>query len=425
MGKFITVIARFFASIFALFFVVTTILALIFYGIYQQMFNAALYKNVLIEQKIYEHLPEIVGVALMSSFSSSPCTQNPLVCSIDGASPELQVCLTTALGSSAYQEIGSGQRSSTEAELVLAQPCLEKYSTPQTDFSQPGKIDPDGGSGIPSYFQNLTAADWQAMLAISLPGDDLRTMTESMLDQMVAYLNGEMDSINVPLDKLKERLMGPAGADLIMQLINSQPACTAQDLMQMASGTINGNMILFLCKPPEDMVPIIAFLLPEILKSVVPQIPDVAIIIKPPAPGGPAPGTGPFGADLITTIRTIRLIMRLSPLVPLIFLLGITLFAVRSLTSWMRWWGIPIFISGTMALGLGILTQPVLDMAWTMVIVPQIPPIIPTGISNIGLDLLNSIVHSIANGMVLWVVIFLGFGLAAWIGSFFIKQKIV
>jgi hypothetical protein len=362
MGKFITVIARFFASIFAIFFVVTTILALIFYGIYQQMFNAALYKNVLIEQKIYEHLPEIVGVALMSSYSSSPCTQNPLVCSIDGASPELQ---------------------------------------------------------------NLTAADWQAMLAISLPVDDLRIMTESMLDQMVAYLNGEMDSINVPLDKLKERLMGPAGADLIMQLINSQPACTAQDLMQMASGTINGNMILFLCKPPEDMVPIIAFLMPEILKSVVPQIPDVAIIIKPPAPGGPAPGTGPFGADVVTTIRTIRLIMRLSPLVPLIFLLGITLFAVRSLTSWMRWWGIPIFISGTMALGLGILTQPVLDMAWTMVIVPQIPPIIPTGISNIGLDLLNSIVHSIANGMVLWVVIFLGFGLAAWIGSFFIKQKMV
>jgi len=468
MRKFFTVIARFIASIFAILFVITTILALLLTTLNQQIFSSNLYKNALAEQNIYERLPEIVGAVLTSSLLTDPCAQNPLACNIDGASPELQACLTTALGPDAYEAIGSGQRSPTDVELQLAQPCLDQYGSHQTAsgfqpgetllnaspdvqacvkqaigeqaydelfnnqrpptetenqlmspcLAQSGTGGPGGGSGMPPFMQNLTAADWQAILTILLPPGDLQTMTESALDQIFAYLNGGTDRVTVPLVKLKERLTGPTGTDLIMQMINSLPSCTEQEMAQMTSGTSNGGMVL--CKPPEDALAAVIPQLQEQLNVVASQLPDEAAIIKPPSPGAPSFGTGPIGVDPITTFRMVRLMIPLTLLLPLAFLLLVTLFAVRSLKSWMRWWGIPIFVSGALALGLGVSALPALNVAFTFI---GIPPSIPTDIARIGLDLVRSIVLTISERIDLQAIILLAFGLAAWIGSCFIKTK--
>jgi hypothetical protein len=417
MRKFFTVIARGIAVIFAILFVIATVLAILLITINGQVFNSKLYKDALVEQNIYGRLPEIVGLALTNSFFSNPCAQNQLACNIDGASPELQACLTSALGTAAYEAIGSGQRTPTDAELQLAQPCLDQYGTPQTGGSQSGP----GVSGMPPFMQNLTSADWQAILTILLPPDALKTMTESTLDQMFAYLNGKTNTVAVGLEPLKARLSGQGGVNLVMQLLNSQPPCTEQDLTQMITGMSNGGMVF--CKPPEDVLPLVDSILPDLLNSVVPQIPDKAILIKPPAPGTPPAGAGPFGADPIATIRTVRLIMRLSPLIPLAFLLMVTVFAVRSLKSWMRWWGIPICIAGTITLGLGISALPILNSAWNTLILPRIPPYIPVDIVNIGMELVRSIAHTLAGQVILLAIIFLVFGLGFWIGSTFIHGK--
>ncbi len=425
MRKFFTVIARFIATLFAILFVITTILAILLTTINRQLFNANLYKNALVEQNIYERLPEIAGVAVtsMSGFLSNPCAENPLACNIDGASPELQACLTTALGPDVYQALGSGQRKPTEAELQLAQPCLDQYGSQQTADPQSGTGDSEGAGGMPSFMQNLTAEDWQAILTILLPPDDLQTMTESALDQLFAYLDGETDTATVSLVKLKERLAGQAGTDLIMQLINSQPPCTEQEMAQMTGGTSDGGMVL--CKPPEDVLPIVVAQLQEQLNAVVTTIPDEATIIKPATPAPASSNPGPLGDsnDPVSMIRMARLIMRLSPLLPLVFLLLVTLFAVRSLKSWMRWWGIPLFVSGAIALALGISALPALTAAWSMFVIPRIPPYIPPNIAGIGQELVRSIVHAITEGIALRAVILLAIGLAAWIGSYFIKTK--
>jgi hypothetical protein len=413
--KFLTVIARVIAAIFAFFFVITTLLAILLTTLNGQMFNARLYKNALVTQNIYSRLPEIVGAAITSNVLSNPCARNQLVCSMDGASPELQTCLTTALGTAAYQAIGSGARTPTSTELRLAQPCLDQYG--KGINSQSGT----GGSGMPSFLQNLTAADWQAMLTILLPPDTLKSMTESTLDQMFAYLNGEAASVSVPLVTLKQHLLGPSGANLILQLLNSQQPCSKEDLAQLTSGMSNGGIVF--CKPPEDVLPLVTSLLPDLLNSVVPQIPDKAFIINPPAPGAPTPGSGPFGADPISTLRTIRLVMRLSLLIPLIFLILVTLFAVRNIKSWMRWWGIPFFVTGAITLVLGITIIPALNIAWIWFIAPQIPVFIPVEIPTVGLELFRSILKTLSGWIILPGVIICVLGLSAWIGSTFIKMK--
>jgi hypothetical protein len=418
MRAFLTVLARILASISTFFFVVTTILAIFLTSLNLKVFDAALYKNALVQQNIYTRLPEIIGVALTSSSLRNPCTQNPLACSMDGASPELQTCLTTALGQAAYQAIGSGQRNPSDAEVKLAQPCLDQFGSPQTSNPQSGS---GGPGGMPAFFQNLSAANWQSLVTIVLPPDELKAMTESTLDQLFAFLNGETNTVAIPLDKLKERLAGTSGANLFMQLLNSQPPCTMQDVLQMLSGTSNGGMVL--CNPPKIIQPTLTAILPDLLNLAVPQIPDQVIIIKPPAAGSPNPGSGPFGTDPINTIRIIRWIMRLSFLFPLAFLLLITVFAVRSIKSWMLWWGIPFFVSGTISLVLAILAVPVLSAAWLVFIVPRIPPVIPANITGIGLDILRTIILAISKGIILWAILLLAIGLAAWIGSYFFKIR--
>jgi hypothetical protein len=416
--KLITVIARIIAGIFAGLFVFSALLAILLTTINGQMFNSTLYKNALVDQNIYGRLPEIVGAAITTSVAYDPCAQNQLACSMDGASPELQACLTTALGSAAYQSIGTGARVPTSVELQLAQPCLDRYGATQNTNLQPGT----GGSGMPFFLQNLTMADWQDILTILLPPETLKNMTESTLDQVFAYLNGEVNSVSVPLAIFKDRLLGLAGKDLFMQLLNSLQPCNEQDLSQLILGTSNGGTVL--CKPPENMIPIVTALVPDLLNSIVPMIPDKAFIIKAPAPGTPSPGSGPFGADPLSSLHTIRLVMRLSFLIPLIFLLLVTLFAVRSYKSWMRWWGIPFFITGIIGLGLGLSIIPAFNATWTWLIEPRIPVFLPTVLPQTGLELFRSIIHTLSGWIIVPSVILCVIGLGGWIGSTYVKRHI-
>ena len=115
--------------------------------------------------------------------------------------------------------------------------------------------------------------------------------------------------------------------------------------------------------------------------------------------------------------------MRLSPLIPLIFLLLVTILAVRDLKSWMRWWGISYCLSGAITFGLGISALPLLNIAWTGLIVPHMPAFIPPVISNTGLALLQDVIHSLSGWIILPALVLFTVGLAAFIVSYVIKTR--
>ncbi len=390
MRQFLTMVARIIAAICVFLFVVTTVLAILITTLNGQIFNASLYKNALVEQNIYARLPEIIGAVISSSFSKDVCSQNQLACSIDGASPELHTCLTTALGAEAYQAIGSGSRSPTLPEIQLTQPCLDRYGLGQSTNIQGGT----SAGGMPSFMGNITTADWQALLTSFLPPATLKAMTESTLDQVFAYLNGEAKSIYIPLDAVKQSLLSPSGAAVFLQVLNTQQPCNEQDLSQFLTGTSIGGLVF--CRPPEVILPLVKVVLPELLKAVVPQIPDKVFIILPHAAGTPVPGSGTFGTDPIFTLRTVRLFMRFSLLIPLTFLLLVTLFAVRSIKSWMQWWGIPFLAAGIISVGLGVAIVPAFNTTWTWFIASRIPIFIPAILPEVGQELFRSILTTLS-----------------------------
>lgn len=481
MRKVLTIFARFIAASFAILFVITAVLALLLFNVERQLFNPHFYKKAITEQQLYDHLPGIIGELLTTSMSYNPCAQNPLLC--EDISPELRVCYEQTLGNERYVTLASGKEKPTEAEMQAIQPCLDQYSggTISTTGEQPSGENPlptappdvqacvkqaigenaynelfnnkrspteaeiqqitpcfgqagtgnfgnQGGAqgGMPPFMQNLKASDWETIISILLPANELQTITENILDQMFAYLNGETDSVSVSLVRLKERVTGQAGKDALRQLMAAQPPCTEEQLVQMAAGALGGEGGIVFCNPPEE---ILAIMLPEFqsqLGNLAKQIPDEAVIIKPyTGPLGATPGSGPLSADPFTTIRYVRLGLRWSPFLPFAFLLLVTLFGVRSLKGWLRWWGIPIFFVGAIALLPGIAMLPALNWAWNNFVVTRIPPFLSADVANIGHKLATYIIHSLSEQIIFQTAILLAMGLAMWVGSCFIKTRAV
>jgi len=189
-----------------------------------------LYKQALAEEGVYERLPAIVGETLVTTSLFNPCEQNPLACKIDNASPELQTCLKSALGQDAYVAIGSGIRNPSETELQLAQPCLDQ-------FEQPGSITPAVQSGMPPFMQNLHVSDWETIIRLVLPPQELKLMTEDVLDEVFSFLNAKRDGVKISLVGIKDRLSGQSGVDVIKQFLKAQAPCTQEQLDQISSTT--------------------------------------------------------------------------------------------------------------------------------------------------------------------------------------------
>ena len=130
-------IAKSIAALFAVLFIITSILVLLLISFDHTLLQSVTYKRALAENKAYEQVPVLVAeqFAAVKDFLADPCGSNPLGCAINGASPELKACLTDALGGEeAYQQIGTGQRRATEAELISSQPCIDEYGKPTSRY---------------------------------------------------------------------------------------------------------------------------------------------------------------------------------------------------------------------------------------------------------------------------------------------------
>jgi hypothetical protein len=419
-------IARAVAAFFALLFVLVTIPVLLLVNVDHILFNAATYKRALLENEVYTRFPTLVAdqFSLVGDFLANPCAANPLGCALDNASPELQTCLNEALGPSAYEEIGTGARSPTEAELQTAQTCLDQFPNQPPAGSEDGSSGENSAAGPMVFLNNLSPQNWQALIALLLPPEDLQPMTESTLDQVLVYLNGRADTVTLSLVNLKARLSGPAGQEAIQLLLEAQPPCTDQQLAQIASGNLGGEgQSTLICTAPGLIQAVLQAELQRQLEQAVAGIPDQAVLIKPTA-AQPASGSGPLGSDPLAALQLIRLLLRFSPLLPLALLLLVTLFGVRSMKGWLRWWGIPLFITGLIVLGVGLAALPVLDWIWTHIVLAKIPAMFST--SSL-VPLAHDLLHTVAGQFATWLAIEAGIvaalGLGAIIGSSFIKPR--
>jgi hypothetical protein len=472
MRKFISFISKFIAVLFSILFVATTVLILMFVNMQHTLLNPETHKRFLSENRVYEQLPALIAEqsASLERFLAEPCTDAPLVCAMGDAPLELQTCLTESLGGQAYTDIHSGQREPTAAELDSSQACLDQYELLKTETeagsandnplsSAPAKVQdcarqsigdaafealnngqrpatkretrqinscirqarrearlehPGIGGDLMVILHDFSPAQWEELIRFLLPAADLQRTTESALEDAFSYLKGERDSASVSMVELKMRLMGTAGDELILLLLKAQPPCTEEQKAQINAGNFeNGGATAIYCAASGETLAKVIPPMRNRLSRVASQIPDRVVIFKPPS----ASNGDKYGREPVTILRALFRSMRFIALMPLALLLLVAVFAVRSVKDLLRWWGIPLFIAGLIALGMALAAQPLLDWAWVNMVIENSPPFFSSGFRELGYVLSRSLVEELAKWIMLEAGLMALLGLAAILAS--------
>lgn len=225
------------------------------------------------------------------------------------------------------------------------------------------------------FLRELTLEDWQTTISTLLPPEELKAMADNALDATFDYLNGTTDSAVISLLPVKAQLAGPGGMNLVLQVLSVQPACTAEQLTQMALGLLGGQVAL--CNPPPEAIGLMTPFLQSQLQTMTGLIPNEVTFIP-----GTVSGTQ---ADPRIRLNSIRSAIKLTPLLPALLLLAITVFAVRSVLDFLTWWGWPLTVVGVMSVLIGLIGAPLVGWILQLLIQNQgtalIPPVF---ISSIG-----------------------------------------
>ncbi len=196
----------------------------------------------------------------------------------------------------------------------------------------------------------LDRDELEVVISALLPPAELETVTDGFLDSVFNYLDMKTDSVTISLRSIKQNLAGEGGALAISQILQAQPDCTAEQLLQMGLGALSSDQGMILCKPPEEMMGLVMPLAEAQLQLLSRSLPDELPIVT-------AKQNEP-SQDFRPRLKTIRTVMKLSLLLPLVFLLAITFLVVRSLDDWLRWWGIPLLITGILVTLTAMLVAP-------------------------------------------------------------------
>jgi len=266
-------------------------------------------------------------------------------------------------------------------------------------------------SQFPVALNGMSKQAWEAFFHSLLPPEPLKVMGDDVLNSTFAYLNLQTDSAGLNLVPLKASMVSDRGVQAVFSLLSTQPDCTFIQIAQMAINLFSGDQPEF-CNPPAELHPAFTPIIQGQLQLMSAMIPDQITLISAPPQNDPRQG-----------LQTARLFMRISPILPLAFLLGMTIFAVRSLKSWLGWWGVSFFISGAIAFIMSLSGAPVVSAIFQALLVRRMPVYLPSILLGYAGDLASAMVNALLRP-VLWqglVIAVVGFGMAGI--SYFVKSQ--
>jgi len=350
MHKTLTFLAKFFATILAIFFVVTALLALPLSTASWRLFGPNPYKHALAEEAIYERAPALASEQIAYSIAYDLCSGD-----LD---------------------------------------CVEEMQDEQSggDVLDPGIV--------PSFLLNLTEKDLESIVADLAPPRWIREQAERVIDQTFAYLNfGGDPDITVSLIAFKRRLAGEEGTRAFMRMALAQPPCTPEQIAIVESDEDIAPEDMPICRPPQPLRERYADKARETLQAVAADVVDEINVITLAEEEGVSISLPEEPAswrdDPRIEFQIIRWSLRLSPFVPLVFLLLVTLVAVRSWRSWARWWSIPLLIVGVAGLLLAAAALPA-NLALCAYGVNQVSPEFSQSLVQAALDVEKHIARSLA-----------------------------
>ncbi|HAV77325.1 MAG TPA: hypothetical protein DCX53_08225 [Anaerolineae bacterium] len=236
-------------------------------------------------------------------------------------------------------------------------------------------------------------------IASFLPPQELKAVTDDVLDSTFAYLNGETDSATASLLSLKSYLAGEGGTRMVTQLLSEQPNCTIEQITQITLGLLSGGNLL-LCNPPEELMGLVTPFIESQLQAMMNALPNEITIISGARSNTPA--------DPRIRLDRVRAVMKLTLVIPLFLLPAIVVFAVRSIKELLKWWGLPILFTGGFSLIVALLGSPVVEFVINRMMKAQtsdfIPPVLLAVMSEAVGEITKQILKPVGiEGVVLFV----------------------
>lgn len=246
-------------------------------------------------------------------------------------------------------------------------------------------------------FPEISQSDVELFLSLLLPRDWLQSQTEIVVRRAVADLNDQQPQTPavISLVEIKERLNGPQGAQALLAVIETRPVCGATDLSALTCGFNLAGEIT--CRPPGLNFEICGAALGLAaggIAALAPDQVDLDTVLQL---------SDPISAPLRDYARryasAISLLARFGWFVALPFLLGATLFGVRSFTGWLRWWGAPLLGVAAFLLPVAAITLiwPTWYVAAPLAELAQVAPALT--------QLLTDVVRTLSQDLVLYLVV--------------------
>jgi hypothetical protein len=262
----------------------------------------------------------------------------------------------------------------------------------------------------------LTVKDWEALITIVFPADVSKRLVEESLDAIFAFVNNDSDQASISIVWLKEYIKAN-GIHAALQLVRTQPPCSAEQLINLASSTIafnsEGNALL--CNPGDEIIDsVVAPLAQSMIFEQADELPDEIPLI----PAIQTPEGEPTPQD---AIQLARFILRLMPLLPVAALLGIALFAIRSLRGLLLWWGIPLTIGSVLTLSIGLALSPIARWAMTTYAIQDIPSYYTAEFVQLMINLGMAALSVVGLAITIQSLIFGFVGTGMIVGAFFTK----
>ena len=255
--------------------------------------------------------------------------------------------------------------------------------------------------GMPLGMRSMSEQQWEGFLRELLPPETLKTMGDQALTSTFAYLNGETDSAVVDLTPLKSQMSSSAGTQAVLNLMQTLPPCTLDELARITLSFLSDQQIAF-CNPPAELAGVVQPLIEGQVQLAATLLPDQVTLAQfDPTTGQPDPRQ---------QIQSLRLLMRLSPLLPLMLLFAMTVLAVRSLHDWLGWWGIPFIVTGLSVNIMAWTGAPLTSWIFLKVLLRYAPTLLPSVLLDDVSQLAEAIVHQALAPLSLqgWILIGLG-----------------
>ena len=251
---------------------------------------------------------------------------------------------------------------------------------------------------------------WETFFRTLLSPEDLKTIGTGLLDSTFAYINMQSDTVQLPMTPIKTRMDSDAGVQSALVIFNTLPKCTAEQIEQMTLDALSNKNQTQPCGLPEKYNALLIPLIRDLMKSAALELPDQMIMYS---------STASLENDPRIKLRSARTAMRLSPILPLLFLLLMTVFTVNSLKNWLRWWGVPLFITGLFTSLAGLGGTPTFEVFFKEIFVNELPGYLQNWVN----ELVSIILKALFNPILWQGLIIILIGLIMIVSSYFVSRR--